>query len=234
MVHESSQAGAAPPPRARRREANLERILDAALTLVADGGLEALHMATLAAAVDYTPGALYRYLPSKDALVARLVTRTVDQVAAALTATAAAAPARATPLARVGALVAAYHGYARREPHAFGLLASALAAPRILVADAADARAIAVAVVAALTPLAAALTAAVEAEQLATGDATERTLCLFALVHGLAQLPKLGRAAPVRLDVAGLIAAGTRTLLIGWGATPRAADSAAARITEPS
>ena len=58
-------------PRARRRDANLARILDAAMELVAGGGLEALSMGRLAAAVDYTPGALYRYFPSKDALLAR-------------------------------------------------------------------------------------------------------------------------------------------------------------------
>jgi AcrR family transcriptional regulator len=228
MIHESATA----QPRARRREANLERILDAALALVARDGLDALHMARLADAVDYTPGALYRYVASKDALIAALVARTLAQVGDELAAALAALPPRATPLARIAAMVGAYARFARRAPHAFGLLAAALAAPRVLVADADATRVTAAAVIAALTPLATALDAAVAADQLTAGPTLDRTLCLFALVHGLAQLPKLGRAAPTRLDVDATLAVGIRALLIGWGAGPRAVDAALPRLTE--
>ena len=228
MIHETVQ----PPPRARRREANLARIVDAALALVAEGGLEALQMARLADAVDYTPGALYRYVESKDALVALLVTGTLDQVQAELRRAEAALPARATPLARIAALVAAYRGFVQREPHRFGLLALSLAEPRVLVADAAHAQATAGAVIGALTPLAGALAAAATAGALAPGDATARTLCLFTLVHGLSQLPKLARAAPTRIDVDHLVTTGVRGLLVGWGGAPRAVDHALARTAE--
>jgi AcrR family transcriptional regulator len=59
-------------PRDRRRERNRRQILDSAFALVADGGLDALTINGLARAVDYTPGALYRYFPSRDALVVAL------------------------------------------------------------------------------------------------------------------------------------------------------------------
>ena len=212
MIHEVEAT-----PRARRREANLERILDTALEVVAREGLEGLQMARLAAAVDYTPGALYRYVESKDALVALLVTRTLGQVEAALRAVEATVPARATPLARVAALVAAYRGFVRGAPHRFGLLAVAMAEPRILVGDPEHTRLTAAAVVAALTPVAAALDAAA---------AIERTLCVFAMVHGLSQLPKMARAAPTAIDVDAIVASGLRALLIGWGAAPRSVDHA--------
>lgn len=225
MIHEVQAS-----PRARRREANLERILETALDVVAREGLEGLQMARLAAAVDYTPGALYRYVESKDALVALLVTRTLGQVEAALGAAEAGVPARATPLTRVAALVAAYRGFVRGAPHRFGLLAIAMAEPRILVGDGAHMRATAAAVVAAMTPLAAALDAAVAGEALAAGPAVERTLCLFALVHGLSQLPKLARAAPTAIDVDALVVSGLRALLIGWGGAPRAVDHAVRTI----
>jgi AcrR family transcriptional regulator len=211
------------PPRERRRAATLERILDAALGQVARDGLDGLQMVRLAAEVDFTPGALYRDVASKDELIARLVERTLVAVRERL---AAAVPARATPLGRVMALARAYRTFARREPHRFGLLALALAEPRVLVGDPGHTRSVAVAVVAALTPLADALTAAAEAGALRDGAAVERTLCVFALVHGLAQLPKLGRAAPAPLDADTLVVNGVRTLLIGWGASPRAVDLA--------
>ncbi|MBK7191241.1 MAG: TetR/AcrR family transcriptional regulator [Myxococcales bacterium] len=221
MIHEVEAT-----PRARRREANLERILDTALEVVAREGLEGLQMARLAAAVDYTPGALYRYVESKDALVALLVTRTLGQVEAALRAVEATVPARATPLARVAALVAAYRGFVRGAPHRFGLLAVAMAEPRILVGDPEHTRLTAAAVVAALTPVAAALDAAATAGALDAGAAIERTLCVFAMVHGLSQLPKMARAAPTAIDVDAIVASGLRALLIGWGAAPRSVDHA--------
>ena len=48
MIHETPRK----TPRARRHDTNLTRILDAAMDLVAEGGLEALSMARLAEAVD--------------------------------------------------------------------------------------------------------------------------------------------------------------------------------------
>ncbi|MEZ4400628.1 MAG: helix-turn-helix domain-containing protein [Kofleriaceae bacterium] len=220
------------PPRARRRQANLGRILDAALALVGRDGLDGLHMARLAAAVDYTPGALYRYVGSKDALVAMLVTRTVEALGRTSAAVVAELPARATPLARVFALVAGYRRFVQAEPHGAGLLAVALAEPRILVADPALAAATGRAVLAVVAPLVEALTAAMAGGHLAAGPAVERALCLATMLHGQAQLTKLARAAPAPFDVDGLARAGTRALIIGWGASPRAADSAARTFAE--
>ena len=228
------QTDANPAPRARRREANLERILDTALELVGRDGLAGLHMAKLADAVDYTPGALYRYVDSKDALVAHLVTRTLAALQTTLATALDSVPARTSPLARVFALVLAYRRFVTSEPHQFGLLATAMAEPRILVGDANHTAATARAVIGALTPLAETLTAAVAAEALTAGEVTERTLCMFTMLHGLAQLPKLGRAAPTRFDPDALSLAGVRTLLIGWGATPRAVDAALTRMEKSS
>ncbi|MBK9033827.1 MAG: TetR/AcrR family transcriptional regulator [Myxococcales bacterium] len=222
MIHEVVEAS----PRARRREAKLERILDTALAVVAADGLEGLHMARLAAAVDYTPGALYRYVESKDALVATLVARTLGQVEGALRAAEAEPAAPPSGLARIGVLVRAYRSFVQAEPHRFGLLALALAEPRVLVGDPEHARATAAAVIGALTPLAEALTAAAADGALTAGDPVARTLCVFSLVHGLSQLPKLARVAPTSFDIDALALAGVRALLIGWGASPHAVDAA--------
>lgn len=219
MIHDKPR----PSPRARRHDANLGKIVEAAIELVAHDGLAALSMARLAAAVDYTPGALYRYVDSKDALLAQVVARILDDLRAALV---KAVPAGATPIARVIALVHGYARFARREPHRFGVLATALAEPRVLLAAPAHSTPAAVAVIAALTPMADALAAAVAADQLADGDVVERTLCLFAMLHGLVQLPKLARHAPAPLDLDRVSRGGTRALLIGWGAKPRTVDAA--------
>jgi AcrR family transcriptional regulator len=227
MIHTEPPAGR---PSARRRDANLGRIIDAAIALVAESGLDGLSMARLAHAVDYTPGALYRYVDSKDALIAVVVGRILVDLRTALDQAVAARPVRSTPLTRVFALVRGYRSFVRREPHRTGLLALALAEPRILVADAEHTQTTARAVVAALTPMADAVTAAVAAELLTSGNPIERTLCLFAMLHGLSQLPKLARASPTAIDVDHLSISGTRSLLIGWGANARTVDAALVRL----
>ena len=211
-------------PRARRRDAALQRILDGAMALIAADGLEGLSMARLADAVDYTPGALYRYVDSKDALLSLLVQRALGDASAALAAATGALPAAAPPLARVLALVAGFREFARREPHRFGLIALTLADPRVLLAQPEHAGPAAAAAVTALAPLAEALDRAAAAGDLAPGSAADRALCLFALHHGVLQLGKLARIAPAALDVSRLAAEGTRALLLGWGASPAHLD----------
>lgn len=226
MIHEAVRKA----PRARRHEANLRRILDAALQIVAAGGLDALSMNKLAEAVDYTPGALYRYFPSKDALLSELVTQILEDLGALLARAEARLPPKASPLARVLALVAGYRAFARLEPHRFGLLAMMMADPRILLAERADAEPVAGRMLQALRPLAAAIAAAIAAGLLSAGDVPERTLCVFALLQGVLQLSKRAAWAPALLDVDRLTVRGVRALLLGWGARPRTVDAAAEKV----
>lgn len=216
-------------PRARRHDANLQRILDAAMDMVAGDGLEGLSMTRLAAAVDYTPGALYRYFDSKDAILSKLVERILEEVRAGLDRSVARLPAKASPLAHVFALADGYRAFARAEPHRFGLLAMTMADPRVLLQQPKDAEPVARAILAAMQPLGVALGQAAEAGQLSAGDVAERTLCLFAMLQGVLLLQKQARRAPGVLDVDRLAIGGTRTLLVGWGAKPRAVDAAVAR-----
>jgi AcrR family transcriptional regulator len=218
MVHKT--------PRARRRDANLARILDAAMELVAQGGLEALSMGRLAEAVDYTAGALYRYFPSKDALLAHLVAQVLEEAQGFLARTEASLPTGSFPLTRVFALAQGYREFARERPHSFGLLAMTMADPRVLLPQYADAAPVTQQVIATLEPLAQALGDAEAAGQLEPGDVMERTLGLFAMLQGLLMLHKQARFAPSVLDLDRLIPQSVRTLLLGWGAKARAAEAA--------
>jgi AcrR family transcriptional regulator len=213
-------------PRARRHDANVTRILDAAMELVAAGGLAELSMARLADAVDYTPGALYRYFGSKDALLSALVAQVLGEVQGELSRAEAALPKGSFPLTRVFAIAQGYRHFARVRPHSFGLLAMTMAEPRVLLPDEADAGPVTERVIVTLQRLAQALGDAAEAGQLADGDVAERTVCLFATLQGLLQLHKQARHAPGVLELDRLVLSGTRALLLGWGAKPRAVDAA--------
>ncbi len=216
-------------PRERRHDGNLARITDAAMRMVEKGGLEALSINKLAAAVDYTPGALYRYFGSKDALLAALVLRVLEDVRADVERATSRLGPKASPLARLLAMVHGYREFARRRPHRFGLLAVTMADPRVLLSEPEAAGPVAVATMNVFRPLADALLEAERAGQLSPGDVAERTVAVFALLQGLLQLNKQARFAPEVLDTARLAVFGTRSLLLGWGARPRAVDVAIER-----
>ena len=217
-------------PRARRHDDSLRRITHTAMRMIEKDGLEALSINKLAAAVDYTPGALYRYFASRDALLATLVERVLADVRAAIDEAIARLGPRATPLGRAFAIVRGYCAFARREPHRFGLLAVTMADPRVLLREPDTVGPVALASLGVMGTLADALRDGERAGQLAPGDAAERTVCVFALVQGVLQLHKQARFAPLVSDVERLATLGTRALLIGWGAGARAVDRARERV----
>lgn len=202
------------------------------MELVATGGLEALSMARLAEAADYTAGALYRYFPSKDALLAALVAQVLDEGQAFLVNAEAALPRGASPLTRVFVLADAWRRFAKERPHAFGLISSTLAEPRVLLTGD-DVGPVAERGIALLELMATALGDAAKAGQLETVADGElaRTVTLFATLQGLLQLQKQSRFAPALLELQPLVLDAVRTLLIGWGARPRAVDAARATMT---
>jgi AcrR family transcriptional regulator len=77
-VHGMSQAAATG---ARGERLSRERILDAALALVARDGLDALSMRRLAQDLDVWPMSLYRYFHDKDELVAALADAAAGDIA---------------------------------------------------------------------------------------------------------------------------------------------------------
>lgn len=207
-------------PRAVRHEDNEKRILDAAVQLVADGGFDGLSMSRLAEAVGYTPGALYRYIGSKDALLAKIIDSALADVRAFLDGATQRLPEGAGPLSSVFALALAYRAFARERPHQFGLLAMSLAEPRVLLREPEGAAIVVQRMVSALTPLSEALEGAAAAGRLRRGDVPERTICVFALLQGVLQLHKQVRHAEAILDLDRLAASGVSALLQGWGAAP--------------
>lgn len=212
-----------PTPRARRREATIERILEEAMAIVVAEGFAALSIHRLARELDYTPGALYRYFRSKDVLIAALTTRVLRAFGAAVSETVDSQPADA-PLRRIRAGIGAYRELARSAPHRFGLLSMLLAEPRLLISSPEAAAPAIDAMVAAMMPLAESFARAAVLGQLAPGDARQRTLVAFCAVHGVLQLRKQELRAPGLIDLDLLCDSAIHTLLVGWGASPEAAS----------
>jgi AcrR family transcriptional regulator len=212
-------------PRSRRRLANEARILDAAAELLFAEGYDALNMKEVADAADYTPGALYRYFPSKASLLAAVVTRLLVDLGGTFAGIKAAAP-DASPLARAVALALEYQRFATGDPNAFALFSSMLADARVLVPEDTDAAAIADAMQGALLPLAHELELARGAGLVSSGSAQTRALLMFTSLHGTLQLRKQERLAVLPLPTSSLVAALLQTLLIGFGATAEISQAA--------
>ncbi|RMH41248.1 MAG: TetR/AcrR family transcriptional regulator [Deltaproteobacteria bacterium] len=245
MFHESASRRTE-----RRRRARRDQIVDAALALAADRGIDGVTIGALAEALDYTPGALYRYFPSKEALFEALEARAIDEMAehvagalagVAAAARAAAVPAAASAVARVLAAADAYVAVAELRPHAAGLVGQLLGTPRQVLGDAAAAR-VAPAVARLVGAVAGAVADAAASGALTPGDARARTADLWAAVHGAVSLGKLARfdrlAADAGAELGGLFdararaASLSRALLSGWGAAQDVVDRASAVVSD--
>jgi len=191
-------------------------------------GLDGLTLQAIAHDLDYTVPALYRYFASKDALVAELQRRVVALLDHKLSEVEARTEnwlgdqsqedqERFGPLAPIAATGLFYAGLTRSAPQAFGLLAASLGDPRHLIDDA-QANAVVTTALPMFDRLAHSIEMAVEARQLDPGDTPDRVLVLWSSLHGVAQLAKLERLAPGRLDSQRLCGSLLETLMIGWGA----------------
>lgn len=222
MIRETSPE---PTRRQRKHRQRLDDLLDVAMRLVAEEGIDALTMPRLAAEADAAVGALYRYFSGKDALVAGLQVRAaeafvqfVDRVH----------DPEAPPLDRVWALAEAWPAFAVADPRRHALLDASLSDPRALLGTG-DARTVAEAVSPVLQRCAAALAEAAEAGDLLPGDPELRTHALWAAVHGAGHFAKRDRLVEERLSAERLRRELVRTLLRGWGAPDGPTDEVSPR-----
>lgn len=220
--------------RARRRAKTLTNIRKTAKRLVSEEGLAALTIHRLADELDYTPGALYRYFASKDALLADLQVSVFEgfhQAAVHMRAQVAdGLPEDADPLAAALApvlgLAELHRGMALADPAGFAFLSRCLGEPRRLVVDA-ELAAVTTALLALLQEGTAIVEAAEGAGALAPGPTAQRTIVLVLAVQGVLPVAKVSNLAPELLDTGALVSELVRSLLVGWGADPAAVKQAA-------
>jgi AcrR family transcriptional regulator len=106
--------------RERLRAQTLKEIEDASFAIIDAEGAHALSIAALARSMAMSAPAVYRYFPSRDALLAHLITLSYEQLVAAIGG--ALEGSRRTPRARVRLLVAAYRDWALRYRRRYGML----------------------------------------------------------------------------------------------------------------
>jgi AcrR family transcriptional regulator len=118
--------------RARNAAVRRRRVIEAALTLAADGGYDAVQMRDVAEQGDVALGTLYRYFPSKDALLIAALFEMAEDLKNLL----AQRPARGdTPADRVTDVLRRAARALERQPKVTDALVAALSSPDPNVAE---------------------------------------------------------------------------------------------------
>jgi AcrR family transcriptional regulator len=224
----------------RRREARAETILDVALTVLARDGIEGLTLARVAKESGVVTTALYRYFPSKSALLAALQGRTVATLHTRLDAHLVALRERhhnerreVQALVPLVSLPSFYAAASVAMPEAFRLLLTLLGDPRLQVTDD-EARPQVPQAVALLLELSALFSRAEAAAALPAGDVAQRTRIIWGTLQGILSLAKLSRFDPAMGETAALGTEAVTALLRGWGASAHHVERATELVAAPS
>lgn len=128
--------------RAKRRAFRKDEILRTALDLVTEGGLDAVTTTELAKRTGAALGALYRFFPSKAAVIAALQQRALEQLSddlrAAVDETRARSvdlPARARALAPIISMSDTFFAQHAKEPARYRLIDEIMSKPAAVYAD---------------------------------------------------------------------------------------------------
>jgi len=227
-VSEPSTVSNGPPDKRKvRHDKKRQSYLTEAMGLVVQDGMEGLTIARLAARMNASVGAVYRYFPSKEALLVGLqelaiadfhgfMQRRLSDVAPRL----AHASAHARVLARIMIAFGSYIEHAESSPRPHRLVDAFLSFPEAVLSDA-EARSVGERL---LTPIlgafAALLAEAVASGTIDAGDDNQRTQLAWAYVHGLDHFRKLDRINPATLHLRSLLPSARAGLLRGFGAKP--------------
>lgn len=219
-------------PQQRRREQKIGEILDAAEQITLESGLDGLTIHGLAKTLDYTPGALYRYFPSKQAILAELNSRAIlgyHRLFDAVREETREVPLQ-PPEASLLLLLSTSEAFidaSSRAPGAFAMISATAADPRDLLTD--DEAVHIPHLVALLGALTATIDEAVLSAAIQPGHPTHRAIALTFGMIGILQLRKLTRFSPL-LNPDPIARGLARDLLVGWGADAFLVDS----LAEPS
>lgn len=221
MVREAVSADTGHSPRVtRKRLERQEKIVDTAMALLAEGGLEHVTVGRLAKELDYTPGALYRYFPSMEVLLAHMQSRAIASLHRRITDALANLDDSSATLPKLRAASMAYLAAAAGESaHELGLVSQMLASPKVLIGD--DiANHTAPKLIALLLLVNGLIEAAQDSGELSAGNSRERAVQLWAALQGAVSLGKLARFDANLFSAQSVGGQLLENLFVAWGAAP--------------
>ena len=195
------------------------------MAIIGERGLEALTMSALGQAVGASAAGLYRYFPSKEAILVALQEQAIEGYAVDLTRalddlpTRDGATVRERALERVAVAFGQYARHAQEQPARHRVIDAFLSSPRPVLSEDAARR-----VDASITPLIARCAATLDEAQavgaIEPGDNVQRTVALWGALHGLDHFRKRDRIQPDALRTGPLASLLIDSVLRGFGADP--------------
>ncbi len=223
MAREIAASAAEHSPRVRRKR--LERkefIVDTAMRILAEGGLEKVTVGRLAKELDYTPGALYRYFPSMEVLLAHMQRRAIASLHKRIAEALAPLEGEGNEIAKLRAAAECYlQSTAGDCAHELSLISQMLASPKVLIGDP-IATETAPRLVALMMLVEQLIARAQDEGALSPGLARERAIQLWASLQGAVALGKLSRFDPELFSAQSVGQGLLENLLIAWGAPQEA------------
>lgn len=217
----------------RKRAERRERILETAVTAISASGPAEFSLNQLARDLDYTPGALYWYFPSKEAVVLAVQQRIFGELATMTAQVTLEAEARcreqkvSEKLAALHILLSQARFYLRLGETApdHARIVSFSLDPRIWLRDE-DAASLREVLIALFSEVTRAFVRAQKCGALREGNPIARSVQFWAVQQGLVQTAKLARIQPELFSPLAHGLDAVRTLLIGWGARPASLEAA--------
>jgi AcrR family transcriptional regulator len=210
--------------REAKRLARLDQLLSTAMEMIARDGLDTFSLHKLAAAVDLTVGALYRYFPSKGALVAALENRVIEDTGRVLNeaiervdAFKTKPPENIHSLVRLIMAAYAYRDRLHTAPEQMRLIGGLMSNPHPLLKQS-EAEQVLGNMLTILRPVSQAIEDSESLSLLRPGNSMRRALLTWASLRGVAETRKLGLRMPEVFDEEALFETAVTTLLVGWGA----------------
>lgn len=214
--------------RERRRQERKDEMLTKAMEIVERGGLDALTIARLAKALDAAVGALYRYFPSKDALLLGLQQQALESFVEELEEEWARVEdevegqAASIALLRVLWTMQFYLGDARRAPSRHRLIYAFMSSYSPVLADEAAQE-----VAGVVGQILGGVQEALRGAGVVDGREREQlTYVLWAALQGLDHFRKRDRLQPVHLRVDALLGVAQRLTFRGAGIAPNVIEEA--------
>ncbi len=214
--------------RLKRREERTEQILDAALEVILEHGVDGLTIQRMAKKLMWSVGALYRYFPGKEAVIAHLQIRVLGELGDAIVARVeelgglpeiSGLPPGDRAIAALITAADCYRQEALAVPTRFLLVSAVIATPTAAF-QGEEAESVGAAFSGFLDRITRLVETASEHGSLGVGSAPERTLLLWSSIQGILQMRNVARLDPRLDDLPGLVLALTESLLLGWGAPP--------------
>ena len=221
MVNELEGATRSHSPRvAHKRRKRKEKIIEIAMLLLAEGGLENVTVGHLAKELDYTPGALYRYFPSMDVLFAHMQLRAIGSLHTRIDEALGSLSGPDLSLQKIRTIARTYLGTSgKTTSHELSLIGQMLASPKILIDDPVASET-APRLVAILGMVQRLIDEAQDTGALRPGCARTRAVRLWAVLQGAAALGKLSRFDADLFSSQSIGEGLVADLLTAWGAAP--------------